>query len=88
MRGPGPQMGVVLSLGSQMVRGWNAYGTRMERGFKIISMLERGWNADSKKYPYSWTMESPISFTLTHAGANVCEAQLLSLQMHIVDRRS
>ena len=40
-RGPcaAPQMGVLLSLGSQMVRGWYADGTRMERG----------WNADGTR---------------------------------------
>ena len=30
-----PQVGVLLSLGSQMVRGWYADGTRMERGCDI-----------------------------------------------------
>ena len=42
-----PQMGVLLSLGSQMVRGWYADGTRMERG----------WNADlTFEGPMSYTL--------------------------------
>ena len=30
--GPGPQMGVLLSLGKQIVHGWNADGAQTERG--------------------------------------------------------
>ena len=47
VRGPGPQMHVLPSLGSQMVRGWNADGTQMERG----------WNADSKNIHIGTRME-------------------------------
>ena len=72
VRGPGLRMGVLPSLGSQMVRGWNADGTQMERDGTRIQKEYPYWNADGtrikKRYPYSLTIEGPISFTLNLFG--------------------
>ena len=57
--------------------------TRMERGFRFwnadgtrIPNLERGWNADSKRYTISWTFEGPMRISLNHGSQELPPPEL------------